>query len=169
MMNANAFQHKRFIRLAGLLAILALFGGGILFALNLQTPVFLGRDGVVMQKSQNDCGVASMKNVLHHFGKPDTDVDTLFSPNENGVNLLEIKQALISRGLTANGYKTVMNEITSLPFPMIAHINKNHFVVIESADDKTVQIIDPSVGRMRYPKGAFEDKWDGVVLCVEQP
>ncbi len=135
--------------------------------MNLQTPKFLGSDGVILQKHKNDCGIAAVKNVFQRFRVNEEGLDTLLYPSESGVNLLEVKKTLLAKGLRATGYKTTLGELSALPTPMIAHFNKNHFVVIESVSKSDLMIIDPAIGKLNYPKKAFEAKWDGIVLCVE--
>jgi ABC-type bacteriocin/lantibiotic exporter with double-glycine peptidase domain len=159
-------KHK-IVRLLILTGVIAGLTSGILWALNIQTPKFLGREGVILQKDKNDCGIAAVRNVLQTFGESDAGLDTLLCATESGVNLLEIKKALLAKGLLTTGYKTTLGELSNLPMPMIAHFNKNHFVVIESVRESELTIIDPAVGKLNYPKKAFEAKWDGIILCVE--
>jgi ABC-type bacteriocin/lantibiotic exporter with double-glycine peptidase domain len=156
-------------RLIGLAVLLALLVGTSAFLLQQKTPVFLSGDDVILQQSKNDCGIACVKNVLKKSGRNPASVDSLLSAADGGVSMLDMKQALTRCGLSANGYKTVLSELGQLPFPMIARFNKNHFVVLEEITDKYIVLIDPSVGRMKYPKESFQEKWDGLILCVEQP
>ncbi len=159
-------QNKKW-KLLVLMSIIVGSTGGILWTLNLQTPRFLGSNGVILQKHKNDCGIAAVKNVLQQFRISEDGIDTLLCESESGVNLLEMKKALLAKGLRATGYKTTCAELHSLPAPMIAHFNKNHFVVIESVGENELVIIDPAIGRLNYPKKAFETKWEGIVLCVQ--
>jgi ATP-binding cassette subfamily B protein len=144
---------------------------GILWALNLQTPKFLGREGVVLQEHKNDCGIAAVKNVLQQLKVSFEGLDTLLYASdyasESGVNLLEIKNALQAKGLRATGYKTTINDLPTLQTPMIAHFNKNHFVVIETVSESELVVIDPAIGKLNYPKKAFEARWEGIVLCID--
>jgi ABC-type bacteriocin/lantibiotic exporter with double-glycine peptidase domain len=140
----------------------------IFFIYNLESAQLLNQDGVILQKTKSDCGIAVVQNVLFYFGKSSTSIDSSLADVGIGVTLLEIKQALVQSGLQAKGYKTTANEIQTLSFPMIAHFKKNHFVVLESISENGVVLIDPSIGRVLYSKQKFAEKWDGVVLCVSE-
>jgi len=157
----------RKIRLLILAGVIAGVTSGMIWVLNLQTPKFIGRDGVILQTHKNDCGIAAVKNVLQQFRISSDGLDTLLYASESGVNLLEIKNTLHAKGLYARGYKTTINELSKLPTPMIAHFNKNHFVVIESVSESELVIIDPAIGKLNYPKKAFEARWEGIVLCID--
>ncbi len=159
-------MHKK-IRLLILSGVIVGMTTGILWALNLQTPKFLGREGVILQTHKNDCGIAAVKNILQQFRISSEGLDTLLYASESGVNLLEIKNALQAKGLCATGYKTTINDLSTLQTPMIAHFNKNHFVVIESIGENELVVIDPAIGKLCYPKKAFEAKWGGIILCVQ--
>jgi ABC-type bacteriocin/lantibiotic exporter with double-glycine peptidase domain len=128
----------------------------------------LSQENVVLQTSHTDCGVAAAKNVLVAFNKNPTAVDTLLKLSDNGVTLLDLKTALSKQGLHCIGYKTTLRDLAQLPLPAIAHINDNHFVVIETIGEKDLTVINPSVGRLRYRASAFEEKWDGIALCVSE-
>jgi ABC-type bacteriocin/lantibiotic exporter with double-glycine peptidase domain len=159
-------MHRK-TRLLILAGVIAGVTSGMIWVLNLQTPKFIGRDGVILQTHKNDCGIAAVKNVLQQFRISSDGLDTLLYASESGVNLLEIKNTLHAKGLYARGYKTTINELSKLPTPMIAHFNKNHFVVIESVSESELVIIDPAIGKLNYPKKAFEARWEGIVLCID--
>jgi ATP-binding cassette, subfamily B, bacterial CvaB/MchF/RaxB len=159
---------NKFVRLSILLVILFGIASGASFLLKLETPILQESHDVILQKSKNDCGIAAAKNIVVKHGKNPDALDTLLHAGDNGVNLLEIKQALQQYGFSPKGYKTVIGELGLLPVPMIAHVSGNHFVVIEEVNAKDMVIIDPSIGRMKYPLGKFAEKWDGVALCISE-
>jgi ABC-type bacteriocin/lantibiotic exporter with double-glycine peptidase domain len=115
-----------------------------------------------------DCGIAAAKNVLTAFNKNPDAIDTLLSAGDDGVTLLDIKTALSKQGLQCAGYKTTLSDLAQLPLPAVAHINDNHFVVVETIDRESVVLIDPSIGRLKYRASAFEEKWNGIALCVSE-
>ncbi len=140
------------------LLLLVVVAASILVAKNNSSdnPI-LSQENVVLQTSHMDCGIAAAKNVLMAFNKNPDAIDTLLNPSDNGVTLLDIKAALNKQGLHCAGYKTTLNDLTKLGLPAIAHINDNHFVVVESIEAESVLLIDPSVGRLKYRASAFEE------------
>ncbi len=169
-MNSRPQERTKAAKLLLLAGILVVIIGGSVAAITFKTPtVFLGAEGVILQKSKNDCGVAATKNIVKHFGYEPSGVDTLLKVTANaGVNLLDIKNALKSYNLTGNGFKTTIQEINTLPLPMIAHWEGNHFVVVEKVEDNDITVIDPAMGRVRYRKSRFAEHWTSVVLSVQR-
>lgn len=51
-----------------------------------------------------------------------------------------------------------------IQFPLIVHLKKNHFVIIERFVKDKIIIIDPDIGRIKISKMEFEDQWSGYVL-----
>jgi ABC-type bacteriocin/lantibiotic exporter with double-glycine peptidase domain len=147
-------------------SFVALLVATVFFNIGVSDKQYLNKENAFLQKGKNDCGVAAAKNVLMAFNKNPDAIDTLLNPSDNGLTLLDIKAALNKQGLHCTGYKTTLNDLTKLGLPAIAHINDNHFVVVESIEAESVLLIDPSVGRLRYRASAFEEKWNGIALCV---
>ncbi|KER10229.1 MAG: hypothetical protein HY22_06500 [[Candidatus Thermochlorobacteriaceae] bacterium GBChlB] len=149
------------------ISLVVVFGAisGYAISQTFKTEV-LDTETVIRQKNRNDCGIAAAKNVLMAFNKNPDAIDTLLKPSDSGVTLLDIKAALSKQGLHCTGYKTTLNDLMKLGLPAIAHINDNHFVVVESVEAESVLLIDPSVGRLRYRASAFEERWNSIALCV---
>ena len=163
-------ERSRTAKLLILVAVLLVIIGGSVVAVTFKSSTaFLGAEGVILQKSKNDCGIAAAKNVVKKFGFEPSGIDTLLKATQtSGVNLLEIKRALQAYNLAASGYKTTIQEIHTLSLPMIAHWEGNHFVVVEEIHDGDITVIDPAMGRVRYSKAKFAEHWTGVVLSVQR-
>jgi ABC-type bacteriocin/lantibiotic exporter with double-glycine peptidase domain len=155
-------------RIGLIISLLIFIAGAIIFNKSKNTLIVLSAENIIFQKNQNDCGIAAAKNVLVAFHKNPNVMDTLLKVGEYGVTLLDIKTALTKQGLNCTGYKTTLRDLAELPLPAIAHVSDNHFVVVESVEAESVVLIDPGVGRLKYRASAFEEKWDGVVLCVSE-
>lgn len=149
--------------------LLVIIGGSVVAVTFKSSTAFLGAEGVILQKSKNDCGIAAAKNVVKKFGFEPNGIDALLKATQtSGVNLLEIKRALQAYELATSGYKTTIQEIHTLSLPMIAHWEGNHFVVVEEIHDGDITVIDPAMGRVRYSKAKFAEHWTGVVLSVHR-
>ncbi len=163
-------ERPKSAKLLILVAVLLVIIGGSVVAVTFKySTAFLGAEGVILQKSKNDCGIAAAKNVVKKFGFEPNGIDTLLKATQtSGVNLLEIKRALQAYNLAASGYKTTIQEIHTLSLPMVAHWEGNHFVVVEEIHDGDITVIDPAMGRVRYSKPKFAEHWTGVVLSVQR-
>jgi ABC-type bacteriocin/lantibiotic exporter with double-glycine peptidase domain len=163
----NRSKIVKLLILAGILVVI--IGGSVAAITFKSSTAFLGAEGVILQKSKNDCGIAAAKNVVRKFGYEPNGIDTLLKATQtSGVNLLEIKRALQAYDLAASGYKTTIQEIHTLSLPMIAHWEGNHFEVVEEIHDGDITVIDPAMGRVRYSKSKFAEHWTGIVLSVQR-
>lgn len=128
---------------------------------------FLGTEGVVLQKSLNDCGPAALAMVLDHFGVP-VPFDSLrkfANLKANGSSMLALGEIAGRSGISAEGWRLTFSDLQKAPLPGIALIRRNHFVVITALDAKgSVYASDPSLGKLRFSRFAFLRQWRGEIL-----
>src|SRR5262249_42091119 len=133
----------------------------------------LGRRGrripVVQQLAATECGAACLTMVLAYHGKsvPLEDVRETCSVNRDGVNALTLLNAGSFYGLRGRGAKVDIDELQLLEPGAILHWRFNHFVVFERLRRKTVDIIDPALGRRRVAMEDFRREYTGVALLLE--
>jgi hypothetical protein len=132
---------------------------------------YLGIHGVEMQRSSNDCGPTALKMVCDHFGVTDTGE----IPGEGmrlarrGVTLRQLQRAAAERGLACLARPITYSELSAQTAPAIALLRSRHFVVIDRADPGGfVYARDPSLGKLRYSREAFERIWTGLALIFPE-
>jgi predicted double-glycine peptidase len=139
---------------------------------------------VVRQRYDFSCGSAALATLLrYHYGYK-VGEDLAFRGmwlrgnreqiRKLGFSLLDMKQWLASRGLTADGYKVPLDTIAKTGVPGIALISVKqyrHFVVVKGVRGGEVLLGDPSLGLVLMPRAKFEKAWNGVyfVLADERP
>lgn len=123
----------------------------------------------VLQLEAAECGAACLAMVLGHHGRfePLDGLRALCGVSRDGAKASNILRAGRRFGLVGRGLRAEPAHLADLPAPMIAFVNFNHFVVIESADAAHVRINDPAAGRRRETIETFAEGFTGVVLTFE--
>ena len=109
---------------------------------------------VVLQESNNDCGVSCLLSIIRYYGG-DISIDILrddTDTSKDGVSALSLINTAKKYGFDAYGVNGLLIDIDTNLFPVIAHIKSNdynHFVVVYkiSQENDKVFIMDPSIGK----------------------
>ena len=127
-----------------------------------------------------DCGPACLQMILKHHGRyyPLPWLRSISHISREGVSLKGISKAAEKVGFRTmavhipfaggSGSPSLLNA----PFPIIAHWNQNHFVVVHRANKKYVWIADPGDGKHKLPvkeflRGYESSNGKGVALLIE--
>jgi ABC-type bacteriocin/lantibiotic exporter with double-glycine peptidase domain len=131
---------------------------------------FAGIEGVVMQQHQNDCGAACLKMVLAAHGI-ESEMSVLYRElrtSERGTSLLDLRLVSARAGLPARSWVLGIGEMRDVPFPAIAFVKGNHFVVVKRLlDSEVLEVDDPALGKLRWPASSFCKVWSGEVLVFD--
>jgi ATP-binding cassette subfamily B protein RaxB len=57
-----------------------------------------------------------------------------------------------------------MVDISKLQLPCILHWDLNHFVVLKSVGKKSITVLDPAVGEIKYTRAEFSEHFTGIAL-----
>lgn len=120
----------------------------------------------ILQMEATECGAASLAMVLAHYGKwvPLEDVRVECGVSRNGANAKSIVVAARRYGLTASGVSLDLPNLPDEQFPLIAHWNFDHFLVVEGTSRKGVFVNDPGRGRWLVPWEEVDRSLTGLVL-----
>ncbi|SMO95063.1 ATP-binding cassette, subfamily B [Chryseobacterium rhizoplanae] len=133
------------------------------------------------QPDTKDCGPTCLRIVSKYYGKSISlqQIRNLSETTREGSSLLGLSDAAENLGFRSMGVQIDFNTLTEeVPFPCIAHWNKNHFVVVYKIDkNNKVYISDPSYGLITYTREEFIKSWigenanenteEGIVLILE--
>jgi ATP-binding cassette subfamily B protein len=125
---------------------------------------------VILQMDSVECGAACLAMVLCHFGRKTRleECRTKCDPGRNGVTVQTIVKAARQFGLSTRAYSLRAPDVRELHLPCIIHWNYNHFVVLESWSNSSVQIVDPAYGRLTVSRSEFEAGFSGVAMTFER-
>ena len=130
----------------------------------------------VHQHDINDCGSACLKSIAAYY-KLDLSIERIrqyTSSDMQGANFLGLIKGAERMGFSAKGVKGNVNNIPSLPFPVIAHVIRKldtgilyHFVVIYGYKKGFLKIMDPAFGEIKKVAVAdFQEEWTGKLILL---
>lgn len=131
--------------------------------------VYLGSEGVVAQRRDNDCGVASLLTLLTLRG---TSVDTrrvyaAVPLGGGGASMLALRNAAERFGIPLRGWLLPRRELASSDLPAILLLDGKHFVVARRLTGTSeIEVLDPALGRLLYSSRSLKRHWDGRALLV---
>lgn len=174
---------RALLAVAGSAALALSTGGFALWAFPTSVPVartvawlfgaeYLGREGVVIQQGDEDCGIAALQMVLEPRGVPAGTLDSARAAvlrGTGGASLEELKELAGARGVRAEGWRMDLPALAAAPLPAVVHL-ADHFAVVDRVlADGRVEMRDPSLGRIRVSAEDFNDIWTGNVLLFPPP
>jgi ATP-binding cassette subfamily B protein len=140
---------------------------GHFIALNELNMLSFKKFPLYRQLDAMDCGPSCLRMIARYYGKSFTlrhlrDISFI---DREGVSLKGISEAAGKLGFQTLAVKipfSAPNGQPSLlvaPFPVIAHWNQNHFIVVYKATKKHVWVADPAAGKFKLDRRTFERHW----------
>ncbi|MEE4197079.1 MAG: cysteine peptidase family C39 domain-containing protein, partial [Bacteroidales bacterium] len=115
------------------------------------------------QPDAKDCGPTCLRIIAKHYGKLISlqEIREYSETTRSGSNLLKLSEAAESIGFKTIGAKLDFNRLRQARLPLIAHWDKNHFVVVYRIKKGQVYLSDPAYGLIRLSKTEFIARWIG--------
>ena len=134
----------------------------LFFERRLRTPLF-------PQFEASECGAACLGAVLAHFGRwePLEQLREDCGVGRDGSSAADIAAAGRRYGLRISGWRKQIDELCSLPLPVILFWEFNHFLVLEGFGRGCYYLNDPANGRRTVSEETFDRGFTGVVLVAE--
>jgi ATP-binding cassette subfamily B protein len=127
----------------------------------------------IKQHDVTDCGAACLASVAAHYKLqiPIARIRQYANTDKKGTNVLGMIEAAERLGFQAKGVKGVVESLSKIPKPAIAHVAKKegllHYVVIYGVTDKHVTVMDPGIGKTEKLKlSDFLKEWTGVLMLL---
>jgi NHLM bacteriocin system ABC transporter peptidase/ATP-binding protein len=124
----------------------------------------------VIQMEAADCGAASLRMVLAHYGRwvPLDELRMASGVSRDGVKASSILKTARAYGMTAKGLRQDPDGVRAGLLPAIVFWNFNHFVVVEGYAPGRWFLKDPGVGARTVSDEEFDRSFTGVVLHLER-
>lgn len=135
---------------------------------------------LVQQRIPVECGAACLCMIFKYLGDEISldEMNRMLQPDpETGVSLLEMQNLAERHGYSAGAYSVGFDDLVSDKrlFPVIAHWEADHFIVLYRADKDHVWVADPAMGCVKYNREQFCGGWycnpdhedRGVILVIE--
>ena len=127
----------------------------------------------VRQHNEEDCGAAALATICrsHGHGIPLALARHHVGTSSQGTTLLGLKRGAESLGFNARAAKadaSMLEQLDSLPLPMICHWQGCHWVVLHGQRGRQLLVADPAVGLRELSHRQFLQGWsNGVVLLLD--
>jgi ATP-binding cassette subfamily B protein RaxB len=120
----------------------------------------------LLQTEAAECGLAALAMIAVHHGHRVTlpGLRQRFPTSIKGMTLEQLMRIASELELAPRAVRLEVNELGQLQKPAILHWDLNHFVVLESADDRDAIILDPAVGRRKISLAKLGRHFTGVAL-----
>jgi ABC-type bacteriocin/lantibiotic exporter with double-glycine peptidase domain len=124
---------------------------------------------VVRQLTDAECGAACLAMILGFYGKA-ISVEELrgsLGDGRDGTTALSLLNVARHYGLRGRGVSVEIDDLQFLPAGTILHWNFSHFVVLERASGRGIEIVDPATGRRSVPMNELRRSFTGAGLVLE--
>lgn len=114
----------------------------------------------------HDCGPCCLYFILRHYGIR-VELKTLRHATGwgwGGTSLHGLAQGAEALGLRATCVKIDAALLSEVAYPVIAHIQQRHFVVVLGANPRQALLVDPRFGLGHVSRDTFEEMWIGHLL-----
>ncbi|WP_042142737.1 MULTISPECIES: peptidase domain-containing ABC transporter [unclassified Pseudoalteromonas] len=121
---------------------------------------------LILQSEATECGLACLAMVAGYHGYQ-SDLLSMrqqFSLSLEGATLLDIMQFSEKLSLTSRPLRIELDDLEDLQTPCILHWDLNHFVVLKSANAKSIVIYDPASGEKRLSLAEASNHFTGIAL-----
>ncbi len=119
----------------------------------------------IYQVEAAECGFACLAMVLSKYGL-ETNMQAFrsrYRVSLHGADLHTLSEIAHDFGLVTRALRVELSALPKLRLPCIVHWNFNHFVVLESVG-RSIEVVDPALGRQTYGLEEFSRHFTGVVL-----
>jgi len=115
------------------------------------------------------CGAVALQMVFASYRIDCSLADIIddIHPTSRGATMLSLKRAAESRGLKASGWKLMFDNLTGVTMPVIALVNGNHYIVVDSVSAEGHVCIRDAGGERRLTGDEFLLSWKGETLVFD--
>ena len=126
------------------------------------------RTPLVLQMHASECGAACLGAVLAHYGRWVSlqELRKACLVGRDGVSAGDILQAAQHYGLEGHGWRKDIDQLHTMPFPVILHWEFNHFVILEGIGRNRFHLNDPAIGHRTVSADTFDRSFTGIVLTL---
>ena len=128
----------------------------------------------VRQQDEEDCGAACIATVCQHHGRTLAigRIRACIGTQASGTTLLGLKRGAEELGFHARAARadaSLLDQLDTLPLPVICHWNGNHWVVLHGQRRGRFVVADPAVGLMELDRETVLHHWQNGVLLLLEP
>ena len=120
---------------------------------------------LIFQGEANECGLACVCMILNYFGNQ-SELASLRSAQGDGrpLSLEAISNLAESYHLAVRSLRCEIEDLTKLQLPVIAHVDFDHFVVIDRCSRNSLSLLDPASGKLTASMKTFSNRFTGIII-----
>ena len=124
----------------------------------------------VQAKTIVECGPRSLLYVCQKFGLASSfdELASLSNLTDEGTTMLGLYQAAKEKGLEPIGVQMDIEDLQTVRFPAIAHVNDNHFLVVDAVNEGRVYLVDSAAQYDGLSIQQFQQIWNGNMLIFQR-
>jgi hypothetical protein len=115
--------------------------------------------------AQSSCGQRCLEHIARYYRVSDEarqkGVEAL--PEKKSHSMLELQEAFAAMGIPTDGRNLSIDDVRSLQRPIVAHLDNNHFAVVETVGENEVLLLDNEY-RESLPLAQLQKRWEGNAL-----
>lgn len=120
--------------------------------------------------SQTECGLCAATMLMEFYGVAVNihDITTRFVVGRDGASIADLRQIFNYYQFETNLYEVEggLYSLTNLALPCIAYHKRGHFIVIETAEENSVTILDPAIGRLKMTKDDLVNNYKNIIVKI---
>ena len=111
------------------------------------------------------CGPVALAACLDALGKAsEAEAARDIKPTEDGISLVELQAHAKALGVESQAVEMPFAELGNAPLPVIAYVERNHYVAVLGIGEGKAQVEDSIQGRHEESLAALERVWAGKAL-----
>ena len=120
---------------------------------------------LIFQGEANECGLACVCMILNYFGNR-AELASLRGALGDGrpLSLEAISNIAESHHLAVRALRCELEDLTKLQLPVIAHVDFDHFVVIDRCSRGSLSLLDPATGKLTTNMKTFSNRFTGIII-----
>lgn len=120
-------------------------------------------------KISADCGPECLLEACKLFGIKATkaELKSMTKTNEKGTTMLNLAKAARSKGMSATGQMVNYQYLQEMEKPVIAWVNRNHYVLVKEVGGASLTVYDPNDGERIVARTQFCGEWQGYILTLK--
>jgi ABC-type bacteriocin/lantibiotic exporter with double-glycine peptidase domain len=128
------------------------------------------RDSVARGAMRLSCGPIALKMIFDYYGVDCklAEITEKIRLTPKGASMLSLKKVAEAKGLRAEGWKMSFDDLKAMRIPVIAYVNKNHFLVVDSISVGEEVHMRDRRGHFTMTKSEFVGSWHGETLVVRK-
>ena len=122
----------------------------------------------ILQMESTECAAACLAMVLARHGRwvPLESLRAACGVSRDGASAAAMLSAAREYGLTAEGLRCEVEDLPTLPPPVILFWENNHFIVLEGRRGDRWSVNDPAHGRRSIAREELEESYSGVCFTA---